>query len=216
MRKTETPLPDLSHREAASPESAEQRMRRALGLADGHGGRSAQPRPEQQPKRLGRPPDPARRSADEAALRKERAARGRAERALQDALATVRDLQTKLGHAELTHREASQAARDTAKGVQAEHRAREARWHEDLAAERAAHTSAKAALHEAARANDQAERTLRTVSATGPASGPQDASAAPSAKASAKSNAEGTRKAKPVPRQPGPQPVKWWLKAANR
>ncbi len=181
MRKTETPLPDLSRREGTGPESVEQRMRRALGLADGHGGRSAQPRPEQQPKRLGRPPAPARRSADEAALREERAARGRAERALQDALATVRDLQTKLGHAELTHREASQAARDAAEAVQAEHRAREARWHEDLAAERAAHTSAKAALHEAVRARDQAERTLRTVSATGPALRPQDASATPSA-----------------------------------
>ena len=43
----------------------------------------------------------------EAALRDEHAARERAERSLQEALATVHDLQTKLGHAELARREAS-------------------------------------------------------------------------------------------------------------
>ncbi len=47
---------------------------------------------------------PASRTAIEAALQDERVARARAERALLDALATVRDLQTKLGHAELAHR----------------------------------------------------------------------------------------------------------------
>jgi len=254
MRKIKPPLPDLPRPDASDPELAEERMRRALGLASNRNGQSAQPRPEQQSKPLARPAGRApgdrprqrfvqdgevpvtlvgrhrphetdltavseSRNAIEAALQDERTARARGEQALQDALATIRDLQTKLGHAELAHREkseAAQAARDAAEALQAEHREREARWYEDLAAERAAHTSAKAAPHEAARARDQAERTLRTVSATRPALKPQDASAPPSAKVSARSNAEGTRKAKPVPRQPGPQPVKWWLKAAKR
>ena len=53
---------------------------------------------------------PARHGVVEAALRDKRAAGGRAERSLQEALATIRDLQTKLGHAELARREASGTA----------------------------------------------------------------------------------------------------------
>ncbi len=52
----------------------------------------------------------ASRAAIELTLQDERAARAKAERSLQDALATVHDLQTKLGHAELAHREVLTAA----------------------------------------------------------------------------------------------------------
>jgi len=47
----------------------------------------------------------------EAALAAEIATRERAERALQEAQATIHDLQTKLGHAELAHREAVESLR---------------------------------------------------------------------------------------------------------
>jgi len=176
---------------------------------------------------VGRPRPPAAdlpaasegRNVVEAALQDERAARARAERALQDALATVRNLQTKFGHAELAHREASEAARsarDAAEALQAEHREREARWHEDLTAERAARIVAEAGLHEAACARARTNQPLQAASAAKPASHPRDVPAKPTAKASAKKPAEGMRKAAAAPRQREPQPVKWWLKTAKR
>ena len=240
MRKIKTPLPDLPRPDTSDPELAEERMRRALGLTGNHNGQSAQPRPEQQPKPLarssgrasgdrprqrfvqdgdipvtlvGRPRPPA---ADLPA-----ASEGRnvVEAALQDALATVRDLQTKFGHAELAHREASEAAqsaRDAAEALQAEQREREARWHEDLTAERAARIVAEAGLHEAACARARTNQPLQAASAAKPASHPRDVPAKPTAKASAKKPAEGMRKAAAAPRQREPQPVKWWLKTAKR
>jgi len=152
------------------------------------------------------------RNVIEAALQDERAARARAKRELQDALATVRNLQTKLGHAELAHREALDAARSArgaAEALQAEHREREAGWREDLAAGRAV---TEAALHEAVLARARAERGLQAASATGSASNSQKALAKPTAKVSAK----GASKAAATPGQREPRPVKWWLKAANR
>jgi len=156
------------------------------------------------------------RNAVEAALQDERAARVRAERGLQDALATIRDLQTKLGHAELAYWEALEAARsarDAAEALQAEHREREACWHEDRAAGRAV---AEAALPEAALARGCAERTLPEASTARPASSLREASAKPAAKASAQRQAKVTRKAAAASRQREPQPVKWWLKTAKR
>lgn len=50
-------------------------------------------------------------AAAEAALKTERAARERAERSLQEALAAVQHLQTQLAHAELAHKEALAAER---------------------------------------------------------------------------------------------------------
>ena len=160
---------------------------------------------------------PTSRGAMEAALQQERAARDRAERSLQEALATVRDLQTKLGHAELAQRQASesaQAARDAADALRAAHQEREARWHEDLAAERAARAVAEAALAEAARARTPAERTRRTASVAAPVATVQDAAPEP-ARTPAKRAPKGTRKAASTPRQREPQPVKWWLKSAK-
>jgi len=253
MRKIKPPLPDQPRPDTSDPELAEERMRRALGLASNRNGQGAQPRPEQQPKPLARPAGRApgdrprqrfvqdgevpvtlvgrhrshetdltavseSRNAIEAALQDERAARARGEQALQDALATVRDLQTKLGHAELAHREASgaaQAARDAAEALQAEHREREVRWHEDLAAERAARVVAEAALHEAACARGRADQTLQAASATRPASHPREVLAKPTAKVPMKRHVETARKAAAATRQREPQPVKWWLKTAK-
>jgi len=158
------------------------------------------------------------RNAIEAALQDEHAARAKGEQALQDVLATVRDLQTKLGHAELAYREkseAAQAAHDAAEALQAEHRKREVRWHEDLAAERAARVMAEAALHEAARARGRADQTLQAASAAKPASHPREVPAKPTAKVSVKRQVEQARKAAAAPRQREPQPVKWWLKTAK-
>ncbi len=149
---------------------------------------------------------PASHAAIEAALRDERIARGRAQRAQQDALASVQNMQTMLGHAELARREASgiaEAARAAADALRAEHRERELRWHEDLAAERAARLLAEAALAESTRARE-------------PAPDQQDASPPPVAKAPAKPAAKRMRKSAAEPRQREPQPVKWWLKSASK
>ena len=158
------------------------------------------------------------RGAIEAALHQERAARERAERSLQEALATARDLQTKLGHAELAQREASetaQAARDAADALRVAHQEHEARWHEDLAAERAARAVAEAALAEAVSAAKLAERTRHPASVAAQDGAMQDGAAEP-ARAPAKRAPKRTRKAVSTPRQPEPQAVKWWLTSAKR
>ena len=162
---------------------------------------------------------PASRAAIEAALQDERAVRERAERSLQEALATVRDLQTKLGHAELARREATgtaEAARAAADALRVEHQERELRWHEDLAAERAARFAAEAALAEATRAREPAKRPRASALAAQPALDLQDASPAPVAKVPAKAAAKRTRKAASEPEQHEPEPVKWWLRSVRR
>ena len=154
-------------------------------------------------------------AAVETALQDERGARAKAERSLQEALATVHDLQTTLGHAELAHREAlgtMQAARAAAEALQAEHQERELRWSQDLAAERAARTAAEAALIEAADALGHEAPTRRLRPAVGRTLKVQDTSPAPAAKVAAKR----TRKAAAEPRQREPEPVKWWLKSERR
>ena len=162
---------------------------------------------------------PASRTAIEAALRDERAARDRAERSLQEALATVRDLQTKLGHAELAHREALATAQATcaeADALRSEHGEQALRWTEDLAAERAARLAAEAALTEATRACEPAKRTRVSVPAAQPALDLQDASPTPKAKAPAKTAVKRTRKAASEPGRREPEPVKWWLRSIRR
>ncbi len=157
---------------------------------------------------------PASRAAIEAALQDERAARQRAERSLQEALATVRDLQTKLGHAELACREAAgtaEAALAAADSLRAEHGERELRWHEDLATENAARTAAEAALAEATRAREPAKWPQTLAPTAQPALDLQDASPASTAKAPAKAAAKRTRKAASEP-----EPVKWWLRSVRK
>jgi len=141
---------------------------------------------------------PAGHGAIEAALENERAARERAERSLQEALVTIRDLQTNLGHAELARREASgtaEAARAAADALRAEHQERELRWHEDLGAERAARLAVEAALTEATRARDPGKRTRVSAPAVQPVLDLQGASPAPVAKAPAKAAAKRMGKA---------------------
>ncbi len=154
-----------------------------------------------------------------AALQDERAARERAERSLQEALATIRDLQTKLGHAELACRETSgtaEAARAAADALRAEYQERELRWHEGLGAERAARLLAEATLAEATRAREPAQRTRVSALAAQPAPDLQDASPAPVAKVPGKPAAKRTPKSAAEPRQREPQPVKWWLRSARK
>ena len=161
----------------------------------------------------------ATRAAIDAALQDERAARAKAERLLQEALATVHDMQTKLGHAELAHREASaaaQAARVEADALRAEQQEQALRWAEDLAAERAAWLAAEAALAEATHAREPARRTRVSAPAAQPALDLQDASPAPMAKAPAKAAAKRTHKAVSEPGRHKPEPVKWWLRSVRR
>ena len=161
----------------------------------------------------------ASRAAAEAALQDERAARAKAERSLQDALATVHDLQTKLGHAELAHRELSataQAARAEADALRAEHQEQALRWTEDLAAERAARLAAEASLAEATRAREPAKRTRVSAPAAQPALDLQDAWPALMAKAPDKPAAKRTRKAAAEAPQHESEPVKWWLRSVRR
>ncbi len=162
---------------------------------------------------------PASRAAMEAALWDERAARERAERSLQEALAAMHDLQTKLGHAELAHKEASataQATRTEADALRAEHQERELHWHEDLAAERTARLVAEAALTEATRARGPAKRLRASAPAAQPALDPQDASPAPRARTPAKTAAKRMRRAMSEPGQHEPEPVKWWLRSVRK
>ena len=157
-------------------------------------------------------------AAIEAALRNERTARAKAERSLQDALATVHDLQTKLGHAELAHGEAlatAQAARADADALRAEHQEQALRWSQDLTAERAARAAAEAALAEAASACGPARRTRPSASAAQPLLDLPDVSPSPEPTVPAKVVAKRARKAA-QPWQREQQLVKWWLKSAKK
>jgi len=113
------------------PPNDEARMRRALGLDRA----SSEGRPQQRDadrrtrrfvkdgdipvvfvttprdKGTGTPISVNRIAAAEIALKAERAAREQAERSLHEAQATIQQLQTKLGHADLAHREALAAER---------------------------------------------------------------------------------------------------------
>jgi hypothetical protein len=90
------------------------------------------------------PPTSSRLQRTEAALANETAAREKAERALAEAQSVVRDLQTKIGHAELTKNEAIETLRHEREAM-AELRAERAVW--------------EARLHEAQEQLTVAERT---------------------------------------------------------
>jgi chromosome segregation ATPase len=172
-------------------------------------------------------PFPSRLGVVEAALATERAKRETAERSLQEARATLRDLQTQLGHAELARREASeavQAVQDGMDALRAEFQQREARLYDDLAAERmaraaaerAARVVAEAALHETVVSRVRAEQDGPAALASRSSPGSQVALAKRAAKAPAAGAAKRVGKTAPTPKQREPQPVKWWLKTANR
>ncbi len=141
-------------------------------------------------------PEVSRLSIVQKALASERILRERAERALQESLATVHDLKTKLGHAELARQEATAAV----EALRADAQEREARLKDELATERPTRVAAEAALQKALAAQELAEEALRAATAPQPEIVPRPAKA--------------TRKANPKPREP--QPVKWWLSTAKK
>ncbi len=144
-------------------------------------------------------PEVSRFSIVQKALASERIARERSERSLHEALATIHDLQTKRGHAELARQEATAAV----EALRAEVQEREAALNNELAAERSARAVAEAALQKAVIAREAAEAAVRTFTAT---------TAAPKAKPAAP--VKTARKTGSKPREP--QPVKWWLSTAKK
>ncbi len=160
--------------------------------------------------------------AAEAAGQAERAGRERAERALHAAQAIMRELQTKLGHAELALAEAQAEARKRAAELE---ELRAAGLERDLrlgaaedacrSAEQAAQ-SARAALEgerQARRAAEQASDEALTGSKKAPAASPSDEGG------QSGTTARKPRAAKRIASQPAarePQPVKWWLPSQTR
>jgi hypothetical protein len=176
----------------------------------------------------------------ESAANAERTTRLRAERSLQEALALVRDLQTKQAHAELASTEALEAAR--ANAAEAESLRAALRDHEErLSAAEAAKAAAteqlataEAALATERMARNAAERALRDTAGRVPAEqqGPAepvtpqpsrrrargsagkagDTAAAKKRPSAAKTAAA----ADPAPRPREPKPIKWWVKPAPK
>jgi len=172
----------------------------------------------------------------EAALASQTAARERAERQVSEMQDQVRDLQTKLGHAELARAEAVEAARRTQEAAselrqsaqegdrqrrEIEERAlaaerRSAELEDSLDEERAARVALDKKLREAQDARQAAERLVEELS---------ERNAAPEAAPAKRGTTGGVRfAAHPAPsRKPRqaqaslalaePEPVKWWLTA---
>jgi hypothetical protein len=133
-------------------------------------------------------PSSSRLQRTEAALAAETAAREKAERALNEAYAVVKDLQTKIGHAELAKNEAVESLRREreaaallrgeadereARVKEAEERAQAAEdaaneYHDQLAGERHARKTAEKALRAAEAAREEAEQLVRTLSEEAP------------------------------------------------
>jgi hypothetical protein len=130
------------------------------------------------------PPTTSRLQRTEAALAAETSAREKAERQLSDTQMIVRDLQTKIGHAELAKTEAVEALRrerESAVQLRADAEAQKirlteleeqvraaedasARYQEHLAEERQARKTAEKALRTAEAAREAAEQMVRTLS----------------------------------------------------
>jgi hypothetical protein len=195
----------------------------------------------EQPTHRGTPataaPTSSRLQRTEAALTTETAARERAERSLAETQTIVRDLQTKIGHAELAKTEAVEALRQERESMiplradvdawkerfqdaheqiqKAEQTARSCQ--EQLADERQARRAAEKALHVAESARDAAEQLVRTLSeepaqpkrAELPRRGrpPQVEPEVVEADARRRRTAIAVT---PEP-QAEPEPVKWWL-----
>jgi hypothetical protein len=195
----------------------------------------------EQPAHRGAPPTAAPTSSrlqrTEAALAAETAARERAERSLADTQNIVRDLQTKIGHAELAKTEAIEALHRERESI-TQLRAETGTWEERLqiadersrAAEQAAQScqeqlydegharkAAEKALRLAETARDAAEHLVRTLSEepAGPKRAePPRRGRPPQAEPEVVEPAAWRRRAM-IASAPGPQvepePVKWWL-----
>lgn len=181
------------------------------------------------------PPAPtsSRLQRTEAALAGETAAREKAERALAETQSVARDLQTKIGHAELAKTEAIEALRrerDSVSQLRSEldsirERVREAEeqthtaernlhaCQEQLAEERQARKTVEKTLRATEAARDAAEQLVRTLSEEVPVR-----AAAPQQKRQVRAVVEPEVVAVPVRRgrvteavAAEPEPVKWWL-----
>jgi len=176
------------------------------------------------------PPTSSRLQRTEAALAAETAAREKAERSLAEAQAMARDLQTKIGHAELAKNEA----------IEALHREREAmsqlrseteNWQErlqealaqarsaeetvescqeQLTDERQARKAVEKALRAAEVARDTAEQLVRTLSEETPAPRQAESTRRPRAELEVVAATPRRQRAPEVP-VTEPEPVKWWL-----
>jgi hypothetical protein len=177
-------------------------------------------------------PTSSRLQRTEGALAAETAARERAERSLAETQSVVRDLQTKIGHAELAKNEAIESLRREresfvqfrSEGNGLEERLQEAleRAHaaeqtardlqEQLAEERQARKSAEKALRAAEVGRESAEQLVRTLSEEAPA--PRQAPPLRRPRVIVEpevvaATARRTRQAEVVAVEP--EPVKWWL-----
>jgi hypothetical protein len=209
----------------------EEKMRRALGL-DAPPSHPERPRPAPpptdrfvtgRPKRrfvtdgevqvdvLHRAPanaiSPGRIEAAEAALAAEREARERAERSLAETQARLRDLQTKLGHAELASAEA-QAAIEAGRSETAS--LRSALYESEDRRQRAEADTAEARRSlEALRAELALQRAPRKPAPVAKRKTPSPA------KRSAKAPTSRGKKARQTASGRDPQLVKWWLKGKS-
>jgi hypothetical protein len=178
-------------------------------------------------------PTSSRLQRTEGALAAETAAREKAERSLAETQSLVRDLQTKIGHAELAkneavdalHREREASAQLRAEAETWEERLQEAleqartaerhaqAYHDQLADERHARKIAEKAQRSAEIARDTAEQLVRTLSEEAPA--PVPVAEAPRrlrAVVEPEVVAATARRSR-TPEAPAtePEPVKWWL-----
>lgn len=175
------------------------------------------------------PPTSSRLQRTEAALAAETAAREKAERALLEVQAHARDLQTKIGHAELTKNEAIEALRrerETIAQLKADLLAWEGRLEEvqgqvtaaeeiasacqeQLTEERHARKAAEKACRVAEAARETAEQLVRTLSQEQVA--PRRVEPVRRPRAEPEVAAITRRQRAPEPPAEEPEPVKWWL-----
>jgi hypothetical protein len=245
--------------EASQPpmDDVEAQMRRALGLFGG-GLKARAEQPHREPghvrnispmKRrfvqegevpvtvVRRDPDAGSPSASplqlaETALANEVSARKNVERLLADTQAQIRDLQTKIGHAELARAEANSQARQD-KETLAELRAaadESVRAHREilersaaaegriemlrasLRGERSARTMAEAKLAAAEDARRSMEASLNELSTQPASPRPLGRSTPPPLRSVARKQ---TQAATTKVREPEPEPIKWWLTPAK-
>jgi hypothetical protein len=168
----------------------------------------------------------------------ETAAREKAERSLAETQFTVRDLQTKIGHADLAKNEAIDALRHERESIgelranteASEDRLQEALeqvriaeqqahiFQEQLADERQARKAAEKALRVTEAARDAAEKLVQTLSEEARTTPPPPPRVEPVHRARVVAEPEvvaaAPRRGRPpavaVP-EPDPEPVKWWL-----
>ena len=175
------------------------------------------------------PPTSSRLQRTEAALAAETAAREKAERALQETQAVARDLQTKIGHAELARNEAVETLRREREaaaqiradsqlwGTQLQEAREQANAAEEVATdcreqlneERLARKAAEKALRTAEAARDAAEQLVRSLSEESPA--PRRAEPVRRPRTEPEVAAVVRRQRTPDVAASEPEPVKWWL-----